>query len=140
MNEYKWEEIDLSKEYKAEFSVEITEEMMEKFRMISGDDNPLHIDSDYAKAEGYQGRVVYGMLTSSLYSRLAGMYLPGKYCLLQRVDVHFHKPVYIGDKLTVSGYIKKKVEVGQTIVVSAQIENQNGMIISTAKIEAGCLK
>ena len=140
MNEYTWDEIDLSKEYKAQFSVEITEEMMEKFRYISGDDNPLHIDKNFAKMGGYQGKVVYGMLTAALYSRLAGMYLPGKYCLLQRVDSHFHKPVYIGDRLMVSGFIKKKIEIGHTLAVAAEIMNQEGTIVSTAKIEAGCLE
>ncbi len=140
MNEYKWDEIDLNQEYKAEFSVEITEEMMEKFRYISGDDNPLHVDQNFAKRGGYQGRVVYGMLSASLYSRLAGMYFPGKYCLLQRVDTHFHKPVYIGDILTISGFIKKKVEVGHTLVIAGEIKNQDDEVVNSAKIEAGCLK
>ena len=80
------------------------------------------------------------MLTYSLYSQLAGMYLPGKYCLLQRVDSYFHKPVYIGDTLTVSGFIKKKVEMGHTLVITAEIKNQDGDVVNSAKIEAGCLK
>lgn len=80
------------------------------------------------------------MLMVAFYSRLAGMYLPGKYCLLQRVDTHFHMPVYIGEKLSVSGFIKKKVEAGHTLVISAMIKNGSGKIVNTAKIEAGCLK
>lgn len=140
MNEYTYGVIDLSNEYAASFSVQITAEMMDRFKDLSGDENPLHVDESYAKIVGFDGRVVYGMLSASLYSKLAGMYLPGKYCLLQRVDTYFHKPIYIGDTLKVSGFIKKKVEAGRTIVLNAQIENQNGDVVNTARIEAGCLK
>ena len=140
MNDYKWDEIDLKNEYSASFQTTITDEMMDSFMALSGDKNPLHTDTDFAQMGGFESRVVYGMLASSLYSRLAGMYLPGKYCLLQRVDSHFHKPVYIGDTLTVIGFIKKKVEMGNTLVIAAEIKNQDGEVVNSAKIEAGCLK
>lgn len=110
MNEYTYDEIDLSNNYRASFSVEVTDEMMISFMKLTGDKNPLYIDEGFVASQGYPGRVVYGMLSASLYSTLAGMYLPGKYSLLQRVDTHFHKPVFIGDKLTVLGYIKKRLK------------------------------
>ena len=140
MNDYRFDDIDLSHEYKYSFSVTVTETMMDLFMNMSGDENPLHIDEAYALKEGFKGRVVYGMLSAALYSRLVGMYLPGKYCLLQRIDSHFHAPVYIGDRLEVSGFIKKKVELGHMLVISAQITNQDNVIVNTAKIEVGCLK
>ncbi len=59
------------------FTVEVTEEMQDKFTEISEDINPMHIDEDYAKKHGCKGRLVYGMLTSSFYSRLACVYLLG---------------------------------------------------------------
>lgn len=46
----------------AEFTVTVTEEMMDQFRAITGDVSPIHIDADYAKDRGFPGRVVYGML------------------------------------------------------------------------------
>lgn len=44
--------------------------MMEDFRQISGDENPLHVSDDFACQNGFPRRVVYGMLTSLLYSCL----------------------------------------------------------------------
>ena len=72
MNKYSYE--DLSVGQTAEFSREITTDMMTSFCEISGDINPLHANDEFAKSKGYSGRVVYGMLTSSLYSCLGGVH------------------------------------------------------------------
>ena len=121
----------------AQFDVSITEEMLDAFCRISGDTNPLHCDEAYARSLGHPGRVAYGMLTASLYSTLAGVYLPGKYCLLHEVDSSFNLPVYIGDTLHVSGTIKEKNDVFNFVVVKATITNQHGQKVSRAAIRAG---
>ena len=89
----------------AEFTVTVTEEMMDQFRAITGDVSPIHIDADYAKDRGFPGRVVYGMLGASFFSTLAGVYLPGEHCLLHGVECKFAKPIFIGDVLTVKGTV-----------------------------------
>jgi 3-hydroxybutyryl-CoA dehydratase len=119
------------------FEVEIDEARMQKFLEISGDNNPMHIDLDYAESKGMPGRVVYGLLTSSFYSTLVGVYLPGKYALLHSIDVQFSKPVFINDKLTVIGEVTSINEVFRQIDVKAYILNQNGEKISRAKIKIG---
>ncbi|MBQ7615496.1 MAG: dehydratase [Butyrivibrio sp.] len=144
MNEYRFEDLISKEENKenptsAEFEVTVTKEMMEKFLEITGDVNPLHNEKDYAVSKGFSDRVVYGMLTSSFYSTLAGVYLPGKYCILHSVDSAFRFPVFIGDTLKVSGYVKQKFETTRTMEIAAQIVNQNGKKVGKAKILAGCI-
>lgn len=63
---------DLRPGMRASFSRTITAEMQQKFYDISGDENPLHTDVDYARKRGFQDCVVYGMLTASLLSTLGG--------------------------------------------------------------------
>ena len=102
MNKYKFEDIKIGMEEK--FQVSITEDMVNSFCKITGDINPLHNDLEYAKSKGYQEKVVYGMLTSSFLSTLAGVYLPGKYSLIHSVEILFKKPVLISDNLlTIKG-------------------------------------
>ena len=137
MNHFSYDDITVGQT--AEFSREITAEMMESFRQISGDENPLHKDEDYAKEKGFSDRVVYGMLTSSLYSCLVGTYIPGEHCLLQSVHADFLSPVFIGDKLTVTGKVAEKNDSVRQIVIKAVIRNQDGKKVSRAKIEAGVL-
>jgi 3-hydroxybutyryl-CoA dehydratase len=114
--------------------------MHDTFTEISGDDNILHMNEEYAKEQGFSGRVVYGMLSSALYSKLVGVYLPGKYCLLQEIDITFRKPVYINDKLTVKGKVVEKNDLFKRIVVKAEIRNENNEKISSAKIKVGVVK
>ena len=79
MNEYKFKDIKIGLEEK--FEVNLTEEMVKAFCNITGDINPLHNDLDFAKSKGYNEKVVYGMLTASFLSTLAGVYLPGIFYL-----------------------------------------------------------
>ena len=127
-------------ETNASFEVTVTSEMMDQFLAISGDINPMHIDSDYAKSNGYDGKLVYGMMTASFYSTLVGVYLPGKYCILQELETSFYNPVYIGDVLTIKGVATEKNAVLRRIEITAKIVNRSGKRISKAKIMVGCLK
>jgi len=121
------------------FTVTVTADMMNDFLKLTGDVNPLHCDEDFAKQRGFSGRVVYGMLSASLYSTLAGVYLPGEKCLLQRVDTKFKKPVFIGDTLTVTGTVTDVSEALSHITVKATIVNQKGEKVNAATIEAGVI-
>ncbi len=135
MNEYIFDTFEVGLSYS--FDVIVSEEMMSYFLAISGDENPMHIDQVYAQNHGYESRLVYGMLTSSFYSRLAGMYMPGKYCILKSVECFFERPVYVGDKLTVSGRVKEKDERFQQALVKAKIVNQIGKTVSKANVLVG---
>lgn len=121
------------------FSVTITEDMMNKFRDITGDENPLHVSNDFAKEKGFDNRVVYGMLTASLISTLGGCYLPGKHCLIQGVEVKFAKPVYIGDTLEVTGSVVKIDYDLRYLEVKVTIKNQHNSKVLRGLLKAGVL-
>ena len=135
MNSYLYEEIAVGTA--ESFEVVVTDGMLELFKKLSGDTNPLHTDRDYAEKKGFSDRVVYGMLTASFYSRLIGVYLPGEHCLFQELEAKFSKPVYPGDKLTVSGTVSEKNDLFKRIVIKAEIRNSDGIKVSSAKIKAG---
>jgi 3-hydroxybutyryl-CoA dehydratase len=128
---------DISPGLSHSFQVQLTGEMMDTFEKLTGDANLLHTSKDFAVANGYKDRVAYGMLTSSFYSTLVGMYLPGKYALLQGVDVSLIAPVFPGDTLTVFGEVVAVHEAFRQIEIKAYIMNQLGKKISRAKIRSG---
>jgi 3-hydroxybutyryl-CoA dehydratase len=137
MNEYKFSDIKVGLE--ESFKVKIYTSKMDKFLDISNDTNLLHIDSNYAKKKGFSDRVVYGLLTSSFYSTLVGVHLPGKYCILQGVDIQFLKPVYINDTLEISGRVSYINEAYKQIEIKAFITNQNNDKVSKATIKTGVI-
>lgn len=125
MNRYTYDEIEIG--HKEEFSVVITEEMRDKFRDITGDVNPLHNDSEYAKGKGHDRCVAFGMMTASFLSTLAGVYLPGEKSLIQKTEVNFRKPVYIGDTITVSGVVSDKNDTFNLLELKITITNQDSV-------------
>ena len=137
MNKYNFEDLFVGLE--EEFQVQVTEEMVKMFQKISGDINPLHLDEEYAKSKNMPGRVVYGMLTSSFYSTLVGVYLPGEKCLLQGIDTKFKKPVFIGENLKIVGKISYLNNTYNVIEISAFILNGEDKKISTASIKVGVI-
>jgi 3-hydroxybutyryl-CoA dehydratase len=135
MNSYLWE--DLSIGMKHQFEASFTEEMAASFASISGDTNPLHVDRAYAASVGFEAPALFGMLTSSLYSQLVGVYLPGKYALLQGIDINFHAPCYAGDRLTTEGEIVFLLDAYHRMDVKASIRKANGKLVSKAMIRVG---
>ncbi len=119
------------------FTTTVTEEKMQLFYQLTEDNSPIHMSDEYAQSRGHSGRVVYGMLCASLFSTLAGVYLPGETCLLHGVEVKFAKPIYIGDTLTVTGTVHEVNETFREITIKAVITNQNGTRVTRGLIRAG---
>lgn len=132
MNTYTYDEIEVGQA--ESFTVTVTEDMLASFKAITGDNNPLHNDEDFAKAKGQPGRVAYGMLTASFLSTLAGVYLPGERSLIQQVEIKFAKPVYIGDTLTVTGQVAEKNDTVQRIELKVTITNQDDAKVLRGKM------
>lgn len=57
MNNYKFDDITIGLE--EHFNVKVNADKLDKFLEISGDTNPLHTDSEYAKSNGFLDRVVF---------------------------------------------------------------------------------
>jgi 3-hydroxybutyryl-CoA dehydratase len=135
MNEYSWNDLQIG--MKQEFEVSVTQDAMDAFGKISGDSNPLHADPAYAARFGFERAVVFGLLTSSFYSCLVGVYLPGKHALLQGIDIDFVAPVYVGDTLLVVGEIIFLSEAYHRAEIKARICKQGGVVVSKATIRVG---
>jgi 3-hydroxybutyryl-CoA dehydratase len=130
----RWDELQvgLTDGFEASFSAAD----VDAFAALCGDYNGLHLRDDAAQAAGFPGRVVHGMLASSLYSRLVGMHLPGEHSVLQQLEVKFRQPAFIGDRLGVSGEIVSTSEAARVIQVKAWIR-RGETVLSTAAIRVG---
>jgi len=137
MNEYRISDITVG--LKESFTRTVTAEMMQKFLDITGDENPLHVDENFAGTRGFSGRVVYGMLTASLISTLGGCYIPGKYCLIQGVEIKFAKPVFIGDELTVLGEVSRVDLDLKYLEIKVTIRNQKNEKVLRGLLKAGVI-
>ncbi len=105
----------------AHFEVSIDEPMVEAFARLSGDMNPLHTDEAYAKNTPFGSRLPHGMIGGALFSRLIGMYLPGRYALYLSQSLFFKRPLTIGKIVVVSGKVVRKTEAVRVITIKTLI-------------------
>lgn len=80
----------------------ITDEKIRLFADVSGDCNPIHLDTEFAEKTRFGKRIAHGMLVSSFISALFAMKLPGQGCIYLSQSLFFKKPVYINDTVVVT--------------------------------------
>lgn len=123
----------------ASFEHVISASDVRAFADISGDHNELHTDASYAKTTSFKEIVVHGMYLGALVSRLVGMQLPGKYCLLVKETLEFKKPVHVGDTVTVTGTLSRKTNALQLLEISIEIKKADD-VVTTGTVLARVLK
>ena len=136
MNEFKFSDLYVGQ--KESFNYEITKEKMEMFLKITKDINPLHNDEEYAKEKGYPSVVVYGLLTTSALSTLAGVYLPGKYSLIHSIEMSYVKPVFLENcPLEVNGEILELDERFSKFTLKVTIYDNKKNKVCRGKMQIG---
>lgn len=118
---------------KASFQYTLSNRDIDKFANLSGDFNPLHVDDEYASSTPFGRRIVHGMFLASLFSRLVGMYLPGRRCLYLAQSLDFVHPVFAGDRIEVQGEVKHKQNVTNTLVIRTEIYTLSGQLAVRGK-------
>ncbi|MBI3555855.1 MAG: (R)-hydratase [Deltaproteobacteria bacterium] len=101
---------------------------MDAFARLSGDFNPLHTKDEFARTQGFSGRVVYGGLLVAQISRMIGMHLPGKNAIWSKLDVQFISPLFVDEEASLTAEIMTKSEAAQTLILKIRIERADKLI------------
>ncbi|MFZ6708265.1 bifunctional enoyl-CoA hydratase/phosphate acetyltransferase [Undibacterium sp. TC9W] len=99
---------------------------IQAFATVSGDVNPAHLDAEYAAHTLFHGVIAHGMWGGALISTILGTRLPGPGTIYLEQNLHFAKPVRIGDTLTVSATVVAKDDEKKRVTLDCEIINQKG--------------
>jgi len=132
-SEYSFDEIEIGMQ--KSFKIFISEDRLDDFAKLSGDDNPLHMNEEYASSTSFKKRVCSGMFLASFFSRLVGMYLPGKHALHISQSLNFVNPCFIGETITVEGKVIDKSPATKIIKLETTITNESGKRIIDGKAQ-----
>ncbi len=106
---------DLTVGMSAAYARTVTEADIVTFAGVSGDNNPVHVNPEFARTTVFKGPIAHGMLTASFISTVLGTKLPGPGCIYLSQDLRFRAPVRIGDtvraEVTVSEIVTEKKRV-----------------------------
>ena len=107
-----------------------TKEDVIVFANLSGAQNPLHVDKEFAEKSNFGKNVVHGMLTASLFSTLIGMYCPGEKGLLLGQTLQFKLPLFYGETVEVKGTIMNKIDAYKIIKIKTEIYRGTDLILT----------
>lgn len=127
---------DIFENKQVSLSKVISEDDIETFMSLSGDNNPIHHDEEFSKKTMFKGRIAHGLLAIGLISsgltRLMG---PGNVWLSHNFE--FLKPIRINDQITATLKILE-IKKNKTCVIETIVTNQKKDIIvkgiATARI------
>jgi 3-hydroxybutyryl-CoA dehydratase len=91
---------DLSVGQSAELVRTVGDADIVAFAAVTGDNNPVHLDADYAATTSFGQRIAHGMLSAGYISAVLGTTLPGPGAIYLSQSLRFKRPVRIGDEVT----------------------------------------
>jgi len=109
----------------------VTQEDIKKFVELSGDDNKLHVDKEFASKTSFKKPVAHGMIGASFISTIIGTKIPGDGALWYAQSLEFLLPVRVGDTLTIIATVLKKMDRQNSIELQTDILNQHKQKVTT---------
>ncbi|HCT64978.1 MAG TPA: enoyl-CoA hydratase [Lachnospiraceae bacterium] len=107
----------------------ISESDVYTFAGLTGDINPVHLNSEYAKTTRFGERIAHGMLTASFFSTIVGMLIPGVDAIYLGQTCKFLLPVKFGDTITAKGEVTKVVPEKRIAYMRTTVVNQRGELV-----------
>ena len=113
----------------ATYTRTITNADVQKFVEISGDNNPIHLNKEFARKTIFKERVIHGMLTASFISTVIGTKLPGPGCIYVNQNLNFKAPVKVGDTVITFCKVIKKNDAKNIIKLETICSVANKVVI-----------
>jgi 3-hydroxybutyryl-CoA dehydratase len=110
----------------------VTAAAIEAFAEISGDNNPVHLDADYAAHSPFKSRIAHGILTASYISAVFGRELPGPGSIYVSQTLNFRAPVRIGDVVTARVVVNDLIADKRRVVFGCEC-SVNGKAVLTGE-------
>jgi 3-hydroxybutyryl-CoA dehydratase len=108
------------------FTRPITAEDVARFAEVSGDDNPLHLDAEYAATTPFGRPIVHGAFLLAVVSKVLGRDYPGHGAVAVSLSAKFLRPVPVGSEITVEVKVAEKVEARQQVRAKITVYNAEG--------------
>ncbi|AFM04230.1 acyl dehydratase [Bernardetia litoralis DSM 6794] len=87
------EKLNEKDEYHLTFSY--SQEQVNKFAEVTGDNNPLHLDEKYAATTMFKRPIMHGFLGGSIFSKIFGTLFPGEGTIYMNQTMNFMRPMFV---------------------------------------------
>lgn len=119
-----------------EFTFQFSQDDVDAFAKISGDNNPVHLDALYAATTVYKKPIIHGFLGSSIISKIFGTMWPGEGTVYLHQKLSFKRPMYVDQEYKAILDVKEVLEGKHRATISTTIiEVANGKPVITGEAE-----
>lgn len=91
------------------WSTTLTQGDFQGFADLTGDDNPIHLDSEYSAKMRFERPIAHGTYLLGLFSKVLGHDFPGPGSIAVSLASRFLRPVYAGDQLDIEVTVTAKI-------------------------------
>ena len=112
----------------------IRQAQIAKYADASGDDNPLHLDEEFAATTPYGRTIAHGMLLLAFVSEAMTKAFGLTWLCEGKMKARFRAPVFPGDTVTTTGTLKSTT--GTMAMYQIVVRNQDGVDVVTADTTA----
>ncbi|MPZ23875.1 MAG: (R)-hydratase [Dehalococcoidia bacterium] len=117
-----------------EMTRRVSEEDIQDFARVSGDDQPLHLDPDFAGKTRFKGRIAHGMLSAGYISAVIGTQLfPRGVAIYLSQQLRFLRPVKVGDTVTTRAEVKEIDAERRIVTLQTDCFNQDEKPVVTGE-------
>ena len=110
-------------------SLTITDETIRAFADVTGDNNPVHLDDEYAAGTRFGRRIAHGMIAAGLISATLANDLPGPGTVYLNQTLKFKLPVYPGDTVTATVEVLSVRPDKPIVTLSTVCTNQKDEVV-----------
>jgi 3-hydroxybutyryl-CoA dehydratase len=96
----------------------ITEADIVLFAAVSGDNNAIHTNEEFAATTIFKGRIAHGMLSASVISAALANKLPGPGAIYMSQNLRFRAPVRAGDTVRATVTVKELIPEKHRVLLS----------------------
>src|SRR5574337_94809 len=98
-----------------------TQKDVENFAVVTGDNNPVHINADYAAKTMFKRPIMHGFLGGSVFSKVFGTMFPGEGTIYMKQSMAFMRPMFVDTDYEVRMHVKEVNKEKHRAIVETQI-------------------
>ena len=78
-----------------DYPFKFTQEEVQRFADLTGDNNPIHLDADYAATTPFKKPIIHGMLGATVFTKVLGTQFPGFGSIYVKQTLEFLRPMFV---------------------------------------------
>jgi acyl dehydratase len=119
------------------YAIQFNQSDVNTFAQITGDNNPIHLDADFAAKTVFGKPIVHGFFSASVFSMVFGTKFPGEGTIYLYQDMKFLAPVFVDQPYKAKFEVLEVNTEKHIGIIKCILEDENSktVIEGTAKLK-----